>query len=234
MAGLSGNSLKDVYQGLMKTTDNAAISGTLKSITDGSGNASALSISTTTVKATSLQIASPTSSSSSKALVWDDSSLAVGYRELPIFESIVTTVSGTTTPIVTITDAVGGSTSITYSAGEGIGLLHSSNTITISSTLSSFTVTEKSTTFTASIGDNQVYLVDASGGAVTVDLPATSDTDIDGRSVVIKKADNSGNAVIITPNGSDTIDGAATASITTQYATVTAVAFNTNTDWIII
>ena len=38
MATLSGTVIKNTYQGLLKTSDSAAISGTLKTIQDGSGN----------------------------------------------------------------------------------------------------------------------------------------------------------------------------------------------------
>jgi hypothetical protein len=46
MASLTGNLISDSYAGLLKTIDNAALSTTLKNITDGNGNASALFTST--------------------------------------------------------------------------------------------------------------------------------------------------------------------------------------------
>jgi hypothetical protein len=39
MAQLTGNPIQNSYLGLLKTTDNAAIGGTAKAITDGNGNA---------------------------------------------------------------------------------------------------------------------------------------------------------------------------------------------------
>ena len=44
MAALTGNSVGTSYQGLLKTTDNAAIDGNLKNMTDGLGNATPLSM----------------------------------------------------------------------------------------------------------------------------------------------------------------------------------------------
>ena len=47
MAQLTGNPIKDSYLGLIKTTDNAALSGTAKAITDGSGGATNIQMSNT-------------------------------------------------------------------------------------------------------------------------------------------------------------------------------------------
>lgn len=47
MSTLSGNSIDSTYQGLLKTSDNAALSGTLKTIEDGAGNSSPIQLSTT-------------------------------------------------------------------------------------------------------------------------------------------------------------------------------------------
>lgn len=40
MASLTGNKIKDTYKGLIKTSDNAELSGTAKELTDGNGNGS--------------------------------------------------------------------------------------------------------------------------------------------------------------------------------------------------
>lgn len=47
MAQLTGNAIQSSYLGLIKTTDNAAISGTAKAITDGAGNATNIEMSNT-------------------------------------------------------------------------------------------------------------------------------------------------------------------------------------------
>lgn len=59
-----------------------------------------------------------------------------------------------------------------------------------------------------------LYLVDASGGAVTVDLPAAASSDAAaGRTVTILNSGASNN-VTIDPDGSETIDGGATLALT--------------------
>ncbi len=47
MAQLTGNAIQSSYLGLLKTTDNAAIGGTAKAITDGAGNATNIEMSNT-------------------------------------------------------------------------------------------------------------------------------------------------------------------------------------------
>lgn len=49
MASLNGNRISDTYTSLLKTVDNSTVDTTSKNITDGAGNATALSISTTSV-----------------------------------------------------------------------------------------------------------------------------------------------------------------------------------------
>lgn len=68
--------------------------------------------------------------------------------------------------------------------------------------------------YTASWHD-ETLLVDATGGAVTVTLPAAASNK--GLRLVVKKIDASANAVTVDGNSSETIDGAATVSTTTQY-----------------
>jgi len=57
--------------------------------------------------------------------------------------------------------------------------------------------------------------VDATGGAITITLPAPSQA-LKNRQLVITKADSSGNAVTISGNGAN-INGSSTASISSQY-----------------
>lgn len=64
-----------------------------------------------------------------------------------------------------------------------------------------------------------VYLCDASGGAFSLTLPAVASFKY--RSLCIKKVDGSGNAVTVDGSGSETIDGAATYALSSQYAAVT-------------
>ena len=65
---------------------------------------------------------------------------------------------------------------------------------------------------------HHVVTCDASGGAFTVTLPASSG--ITGRVYHIKKTDSSGNAVTVDGNAAETIDGAATAALSAQYESI--------------
>jgi hypothetical protein len=85
-------------------------------------------------------------------------------------------------------------------------------------------ITFSNTPYAVAIGDWAI-LVDASGGAVTVNLPAL----LANRVLNIKKTDSSKNNVTVS-NG--TIDGASSASLTKQYANVTLICDGTN--WNII
>lgn len=67
---------------------------------------------------------------------------------------------------------------------------------------------------TTTLGNTHGYvLVNAAGGAVTIDLPAAS-----GRyRFHIKRINSGANNVVIDANGSDTIEGAGTVTLTAQY-----------------
>ncbi len=67
--------------------------------------------------------------------------------------------------------------------------------------------------------DDYTLLVDASGGAVTVNLPAAASSA--GRILVVKKIDAVANAVTLDGNGAETIDGAATVATSTQWVAFT-------------
>jgi hypothetical protein len=73
-------------------------------------------------------------------------------------------------------------------------------------------------------------MVDASGGAISVFLPAS--LSVRGMEIDIKKIDNSGNAVTIVPNGAETVDGESSLLINSQYGCFTLIA-NDN-DWVIV
>lgn len=88
-----------------------------------------------------------------------------------------------------------------------------------------FTQTTKTANYTATTSDFYIW-VDATGGAVTITLPTAIGNA--GRTFVIKKIDSSGNAVTIDANGSQTIDGALTQVITTQYAAYSIASDNAN------
>lgn len=68
--------------------------------------------------------------------------------------------------------------------------------------------------------------VNASGGAVTIALPAAASNN--GKVLVIKKTDSSGNAVTVDGNASETIDGATTLSLAAQYDTALIICDGSN------
>jgi hypothetical protein len=73
---------------------------------------------------------------------------------------------------------------------------------------------------------NYQVLVNATGGAVTVVLPAAANNT--GRDIDVKKTDSSANAVTVDGNGAETIDGSATKVISTQNVNYTFRSDGTN------
>lgn len=69
----------------------------------------------------------------------------------------------------------------------------------------------------------------ATGGAFTVTLPAASA--VVGQRVTVKRLNAGANAVTVSAQGTDTIDGAASASLTAQYQAVTVVAWQSGTTY---
>lgn len=80
-----------------------------------------------------------------------------------------------------------------------------------------WTTTSKTVDYTVVEDDkDKMILVDATSGAVTISLLAAA-TAGDGFRIIVKKTDVSANAVTIDGNSAETIDGAATQVISTQY-----------------
>lgn len=86
-------------------------------------------------------------------------------------------------------------------------------------------VASKTANYTATATD-AVLLCSASGGAFTITLPAASGNT--GLTYWIKKTDSSANAVTIDGNAAETIDGAATATISVQFEALTIVSDGTS------
>lgn len=84
----------------------------------------------------------------------------------------------------------------------------------------------KAANYTAVVTDG-IILVDASGGPVTITLYSGANI---GNTLflAIKKIDSSGNAVTIDGEGSETIDDAASVSLTTQHEIVRLIPDGTN------
>jgi len=134
---LSGTQIKNTYVGILKTTDNAAAGGTLKVITDGSGNDTALSISTTQVKVTNLLIDSPSNLSADEVLVRDSSTGLIGKRPFPNFKSVTVSIGSGTTSAgggsavpVTITDSASNATAVNFQTAQNASIVASGGELT--------------------------------------------------------------------------------------------------------
>lgn len=88
-----------------------------------------------------------------------------------------------------------------------------------------FPITSKTANYTITANDYTIT-GDATSGNITFTLPTA--VGIAGVMYVVKKVDASGNSVIIDGNGAETIDGAATLSITVQYNSVILQSNGTN------
>lgn len=85
-------------------------------------------------------------------------------------------------------------------------------------------------THLADVSTDDIILMNAVGGALTVNLPSAASAA--GKVFYIKKTDASGNSVTIDASGGETIDGALTVALTTQYQSRTIV--SDGTQWWII
>jgi hypothetical protein len=177
-------------------------------------------------------------------------SLVYGTSGFPVAtgagEVLISTGAGTTYAASPISDEIGGvlaaflgGTAGQTVIGDGAGdvtmtsapvsaVLAASDAPGMRSALGvSYAVTaSKTTTYTAVPGD--IIPCDATGGAFTVNLPAASGVV---QSISIKKTDASINAITIDGNGAETIDGAATRLLSTQYEAVTL--WSNGTNWLV-
>ena len=159
---------------MLKTSDASSLTTSLKVIEDGIGNSSALSLSTTTVKAESLEINTVTSGSTSgNALVWNSTSKAVEYRAFPSNETVTTTVGGSTSPTITIEAADASSTTVTFSTRNGLQYTRSGNTITIGRGDETITDISVDTTL-GSTDSGTTYYVTNLSGTLDITLPTAA------------------------------------------------------------
>jgi len=180
---LSGTQIKNSYVGILKATDNAAIGSSLKTVTDGAGNDTALSISSSQVKVTNLLIDSPASSSGDEVLVRDASTGLIGKRRFPGFRSVTTTVgSGTTTNgggsaiNVTIADSGGNSGNAGFQTGQNLTIRSTGGVLTFKSDTRDVTKVTATSTLNASSESGTTVMLDCAtlaGGTLT--LPTASE-----------------------------------------------------------
>ena len=214
MGTLSGNRIKLTYQGLLKTTDAANLTSSLKVIEDGSGNASALSLSTTEVKVAGLKIGSGPSSLTTGTetdvlIIASDGTIK--KRTFPSAATVTTTTSGTSSPQITVAQSTGTSKTVTFSGGGGITLSRNSATDTITIAADSAVPTISNLTGTGSIAasdGSKVYLLDGNsinGGVIN--LPAISSA---GDNVKFIVSTEKGTAYTIKAGSGDKFFGKAT------------------------
>ena len=164
MATLTGKKIKDTYYGLLKTTDDTAVSSSLKIITTAENTDSGLSLSTTTVKAQNLQIETVAEDSTeTKTLVWDSTSKVVGFRTIPASitaTSSVTVTGGTSSGVVQYTDQSGNTTDLTWVSGTNVQVSGSStdDEITVAHTKRSVTKLDAGVSLTSSSFGQYIFL----------------------------------------------------------------------------
>ncbi len=115
---------------------------------------------------------------------------------------------------------------IENSGKVGVGTTTPVSKLDINGSLS-YKVVNINTNYTAA--DETILIADASSGNITITLPAASS--VDGRTYTIKKS-TAANQVIVDGNGGETIDGAATKTLSAQYAKLTIVSNGGN--WFVI
>jgi len=85
--------------------------------------------------------------------------------------------------------------------------------------------TAKTSVFTAGT-DGYYYACDATSAAFAANLPPAAT--VPNRIYVFKKIDSSGNAVTVTANGAETIEGSGTVALSSQWAKVTVISNGSN------
>lgn len=105
------------------------------------------------------------------------------------------------------------------------GLIKTGINFSTSAKTATFAVTAPTVGTTATGDSNTYFLCNATSGVMAPTLPAASTTG-NGFTVAFKKTDSSTNAVTITPNGTDKIDGAASLVLSIQAASYILVSDN--------
>ena len=133
MATLTGAQIKDTYTGLIKTTDNAGITSSLKRITDGAGASTALQLSDSKLRADALEVNTVVENNSrTKLLNWDSSDGVIGYYSFSSSDPAVS--ASISSDDVTVTTGTNAANTFTLISGDNITLSLSGTDITIDAT----------------------------------------------------------------------------------------------------
>lgn len=155
-------------------------------------------------------------------------------RVLQLGEGLVADVDASTITLGLSEDAArvsGGFLATFVVEGEAMVVLPLTGRLTTREWVSAQLLNTRTVTASGAVlGDDALILVDASAGPITLSLPAVASSA--NRRLTVKKIDASGNAVTLDPNGAETIDGAATQTITGQYDAL-AIACDGTAWWIV-
>ncbi len=160
------------------------------------------------------------------------STSAIAAADMPALTGDITTSAGAVatsigTGKVTSTHILDG----TIAAGDLANNTLTSTQVSATGGIATYAATSSSATSVTLTSTQTTYLADASGGAITLTLPAPSAA-IAGKTFTIKKTDSSTATITISPNAAETIDGASSEILRTQYQTIQ---LTTNgTDWFVL
>jgi len=129
------------------------------------------------------------------------------------------------TGAVTFAAVLNGTTLLNGASGLSLNLAQANVWTAAQRVLIPITALSSGSPYTV-LSTDEVLLITTGASAYTVNLPAASTA---GRKVLVIKVDSGAGAITVTPNGSDTIEGAATKVISSQYGKVGIVSDGTAT-----
>jgi len=141
---------------------------------------------------------------------WDTQSTPVGHPLCAVSGGL--TLSGTALMTVSTSLLAAQMPALTGDVNNSAGSL---GTIVGKIHETSSTITYSQSPYTA-LSTDSLILCNATGGAITVNLPAATGSN---RTISVRKTDSSANVCTATPNGTDTIDGGSSGGSQTQFAT---------------
>ena len=194
MATLTGNPIKDSYDGLIKTTDNTALGAVEKEITDGVGTTSTLKLGTTSASFVgTLDLTGAT---------------VTGLPDVDTTYTIDSVQDGVNADIKLV-DQLGNSTKVTLVAGDNVTLTNVGNDLTIDAP-------DTNTTYSISSvqdgANSDIKLTDQLGNSTKVTLVAGTNITLTntGNDVTIEAAGGGGAAGLVSGTGNDSMMSSST------------------------